>query len=306
MSLNMNHNFLNVSIIQPHLSDQLDVNLSCLESALDSLSSGYVKPELVVGVEFGIARKTPISLDHEALSFLGSLAKKHHIYFVPGTFAEASPELPQGAFYNTCPVFGPDGTMITYYRKKVPFRPGEPSTPSGTNDYCLFDIKEKNIKVGVIICYEQFFPEIPRTVALMGADIILCPAMDPMEYKHIPDIIPRARALENELFYVWTCGVGQSGASTCCGKSTIVNPEGEIVFQCSHNPEYITQTLDLSMTQVKRTLGRDQHLNSLRAFRVSYPFANNLESAPVYQTLPQLTHTKEEYISRILSEQTAK
>lgn len=291
----MESRFLNVSLMQHTISADLKTNLRIIEESVEHLMLGYVRPELIVGVEFGIS-KTPISIEDEAIQFLGELAGKHHIYLVPGTFAEKAEELSGGEAYNTCPVFGPDGSLIRRYRKKVPFRPGEMSIPSNEeHDYCIFDIVEKGITVGLQICYDQFFPEIARTLTLKGAELIICPALDPIEYRHIPEIIPRARALENELFYIWTCGTGQLGASTCCGSSVIVDPEGQIVLKCPETPALVTTTLDFSRVELKREYGRDQHLNSLRHFHVPYPFAGKLNDAPVYRKAGELTANKKEY-----------
>ncbi len=294
----MGNRFLNVSLMQLEISEDVEKNLQNIKKAVDNLMLGYIRPELIIGVEYGISRGTPISMDDKAIEFLSNIAKENKIYFIPGTMAEKSSELTEGNCYNTCPVFGPDGNLIDVYRKKVPFKPGEKSTPSGDDHYCIFEIKEKNIKAGLMICYDQFFPEIARTLALKGAEIIICPSFDPMEYQHIPDILPRARALENELYFIWTNGAGQLGASTCCGKSTIVDPEGQIVFQCSHIPTLITKTLDFRNVTLKRLYGRDQHLNSLREFNVKYPYANNVSQAPIFKDLERLTYDKEEYKKR--------
>ena len=291
----MENRFLNVSIMQHTITADLDTNLRVIEESVENLMMGYVRPELIVGVEFGIS-KLPITMEDGAIQFLSSLAKKHRVYLVPGTFAEKAEGLKDGEAYNTCPVFGPDGTLLCRYRKKVPFRPGEMSAPSNeTEDYCIFEIQEKGITVGLQICYDQFFPEISRTLALKGAELILCPALDPIEYRHVPEIIPRARALENELFYIWTCGTGQLGASTCCGNSIIADPEGQIVLHCPETPALVTKTLDFSGVVLKREYGRDQHLNSLRYFNVQYPFAGKIEDAPVYKNAGRLTANKKEY-----------
>lgn len=295
----MNHRFLNVSIMQHPLAPDLESGLRTIEQSVEALMSGYVRPELIVGVEFGICKSEPIFAEDEAIRFLGELAGRHGIYFIPGTFAEKSKELPEGAFYNTCPVFGPDGTLIDLYRKKAPFRPGEQSTPSGDDHYCVFEIEEKKIKVGVQICYDQFFPEIARTLTLKGAELIVCPALDPFEYRHIPEILPRARALENELYYIWTCGTGQAGAGTCCGGSVIVDPEGEILFKCPEIPALVTKTLDFDQVILKRAYGRDQHLNSLRSFNIGYPYGGRVGEAPVYEGIGNLTNNKEEYIGKV-------
>ena len=120
----MESRFLNVSIMQHTITADLDTNLRVIEESVENLMMGYVRPELIVGVEFGIS-KLPITMEDGAIQFLSSLAKKHRVYLVPGTFAEKAEGLKDGEAYNTCPVFGPDGTLLCRYRKKVPFRPGE-------------------------------------------------------------------------------------------------------------------------------------------------------------------------------------
>lgn len=288
---------LNVSVIQMPLGEPLE-NLAYLKTSVERLMKSYVKPELVIGVEYGISNR-PLSIPGPVTTFLGSIARTYGIYFIPGTMAESSGELPDGQYYNTCPVFGPDGRLLAAYRKKIPFCPGEAAVPSKNPEVCIFEIPEKDIKVGVLICYEQFFPEIPRALAMEGAELMICPALDPLEYRHIPDILPRARALENEVFYIWTCGSGTGAKGTLCGSSVIVDPEGEVVYKCGQEPCQITLTLDLEQVKRKRFAGRDQHLNSLRAFTLPKSYAGNLEAAPVYHGMLKLTRTPKEYAERL-------
>ena len=288
---------LTVAIVQPTLNSNMGESLLEFKKTVDRIMLGYVKPELVIGVEHGLGRQTD-TVPGTITRFMSALAKKHGIYLIPGTFSETASELPEGAYYNTVPVFAPDGSMIDVYRKKAPFKPGEPSVPSGDDHYCLFDIKEKNIKIGVQICYDQFFPEISRTLALKGAEMIVCPALDPMEFDYIPDIIPRVRALENELFYIWTNGVGNTPTATCCGHSTIVDPEGKVIYKCGSGPMTYTAILDFDEVTNKRLYGRDQHLNCLRRFQIKYPYADKLDEAPVYEGMPQVTYDPIAYVQR--------
>lgn len=288
---------LNVSIVQMPIGTT-EESLRYLKRAVDDLMTHYVRPELVVGVEFGLGME-PQPIPGPTTRFLSALARRHHIYLIPGTLAEAAPELPQGAYYNTCPVFGPDGQLIRAYRKRVPFWPEEPSVPGPEEGCFVFRIPEKDVKVGVLICYEQFFPEIPRTLALEGADLLVCPSLDDVAFAHVPDILPRARALENEVFYIWTNSVGPGTAATYCGKSTIVDPEGNVIHQCGAGPELVTKTLELGRVREKRMFGADQHLASLRRFQVPYPYAGRLDSAPVYQDMPPLTETPAQYEARL-------
>lgn len=295
--MNMSKKTLNVSIIQMPVQSTKE-NLLYLKQSVDALMCGYVRPELILGVEFGITAE-PEPIPGPCTQFLSELAKKYHIYFVPGTMAERAPELPDGQYYNTCPVFAPDGTLIHAYRKRVPFWPEEPSAPGEDLGCCTFRIAEKDITAGLLICYEQFFPEIPRTLALEGAELLLCPSLDTVEFSSVPDILPRARALENEVYYIWTCSAGPGVHGTYCGKSTVVDPEGRVIHQCGPAPELITLTLDIGRVREKRVLGADQHLASLKRFRVASPYAGRIGEAPVYRDLEPLTETPAEYAERL-------
>ncbi|MGG0848942.1 carbon-nitrogen hydrolase family protein [Peribacillus simplex] len=292
--------YLNVSIIQMPISSDTVINLKYLKETVDKLMTGYVKPELIIGVEYGISKSYADTVPGKITDFLSSIAKEYGIYFIPGTMYERNDALKEGEFYNTCPVFAPTGEMIAAYRKKAPFRPGEPSMPSCDDDYCIIEIPEKNIKIGLLICYDQFFPEIARTLALKGAEMIVCPASDPMEFDYISEVIPRARALENELYYIWTSDTSNNiNGATTCGTSTIVGPEGEVIYRAGNIPITFTKTLDFDLVSFKREYGRDQHLNALKHFNVKYPYANNLESAPVYKTLGKFTTSPDEYSNKV-------
>ena len=105
------------------------------------------------------------------------------------------PELPGGQFYNAAPIFGPDGRLIDVYRKMAPYRPAEPAVPG--RRYVVFDIPEKQTKVGVQICYDLNFPEISRNETLMGAEVLVKLTMDPTELYQInkPSTLPGPRRI---------------------------------------------------------------------------------------------------------------
>lgn len=263
---------------------------------MESLTYGTLQPEVVVGVENGLG-DTPFRIDSEYMDYLSAIAKRYQIYFIPGTFMEISDDLEEGQYYNTCPVFGPDGSLLQVYRKKVPYYPVEGEfgvVPGAPDDYCIFEIPEKGIKVGLIICYDQFFPEISRTLALEGAEIILCPAYDPAEFDFVPDVIPRCRALENECYFVWTNGVNGP-----CGNSTIVDPEGQVVYKCDSTEMTYTACLDFAKVTQKRLYGIDQHLNTLRALSIQYPYAGKVDQAPLYKGWPELTYDQDSFNKRV-------
>ena len=107
---------LTVTVVQPELDDSMEVSLTRFQTAVERVMSGYLKPELVIGVEHGLGRELD-TVPGTITRFMSALAKKHGIYLIPGTLSERAQELPEGEFYNTVPVFGPDGEMIEVYRK---------------------------------------------------------------------------------------------------------------------------------------------------------------------------------------------
>lgn len=287
---------LNVAVLQMPIMETKD-SLPYLDEAVGLLMNNSLRPELVVGVEYGLGF-SPQRLDGEFIEYLSAIAKKYQIYFIPGTFPELSDELPEGETFNTCPIFGPDGQLICAYRKKAPFYPGELSTPSNQEEYCLFEIPEKGIKVGVMICYEQFFPEVVRTLALEGAELLVCPAYDTAEFDYIPEVIPRCRALENEAFYVYTNGVGSLPGDPF-GHSIVVDPRGQVLYRADSSEMSFTTCLDFAQVTEKRLYGVDQHLNALRYFDLPNPYAGRVDEAPVYKDWPELTVTTDDFDQRV-------
>ena len=288
---------LAVALIQPEYSLDTVESLSRFKKMVDYAMAATIRPEMVIGVEFGLGRQVE-PIPGPTTQFLSELAIKHRIYLIPGTMLESAPELPEGQYYNTCPVFAPDGKIIATHRKMVPFRPGEPCAPGPSDRYCVFEIPEKNIKVGVQVCYDQFFPEIARTLALMGAELIVTPSMDTVEFEEVSEAVARVRAMENQAYYIWTNGVGTLHGGTSCGRSIITDPMGKVVIRCGNQPSVVSEVLDFQYVTRNRWAGKDQHLNSLRHFHVEYPFADRLEQAPLYEKMPTLADTAEEHRAR--------
>ena len=99
-----------------------------------------------------------------------NLAAKHDKWLVPGSQYERSGD----KIYNTALVISPQGDITAVYRKLFPWRPIE--TTDRGDRFCVFDIPGKG-RFGLAICYDQWFPEVARTLAWMGAEVILHPTM---------------------------------------------------------------------------------------------------------------------------------
>lgn len=121
--------------------------------------------------------------------YFGALAKKHDLYIVAG-LVERDGKL----IYNTSALIGPDGKLVGKYRKvTLPRGEVEAGIQPG-NEYPVFDTRFG--KVGMMICYDGFFPEVARRLTLNGAEVIAWPVWG------CNPLLGAARACENHVYVV--------------------------------------------------------------------------------------------------------
>jgi predicted amidohydrolase len=121
--------------------------------------------------------------------YLGGLAKHHGLYVVAGLYERAAPLV-----YNVAVLLGPDGKLVGKYRKvSLPDKEVERGVAAG-NDYPVFETRFG--RLGMMICYDGFFPEVARELSLRGAEVIAWPV-----WGANPDLA-RARAADNHVFLV--------------------------------------------------------------------------------------------------------
>ncbi len=156
--------------------------------------------------------------------------------------------------YNSTLIVNPAGEIIGKYRKNhladyPPLNEGSCITP-GQN---LELIEINNIKFGLLTCYDLRFPEISRALVLKGADVlVLCSAWPFPRLIHWNTLI-RARAIENQVYFIASNRVGKDGSVTFCGSSRIVDPYGVIITSASENYEsFISATIDIKFIKTVR------------------------------------------------------
>jgi len=290
--------FLNVGIIQMPFSSDTAENMQYFSDRVDQLMSGYNKPELIVGVEGGIGYYTPQAVPGPITDYYGKIAAKYGVYLIPGTMYRTDPKLPEGRFYNSAPVFNPKGEVIAVYDKMAPWLPAEEFTEPGDH-YVVFDIPEKDMKVGVTICYDSVFPEVSRNLALMGAEVIVKIAQDPYQLREIGKPIHKARAIENQCYYIATNGVGYSYNYTLYGESQIIDPEGNLVCELpAAVPAVNTAWLDLDKVKRIRSYGSllvDHYIQHLGKYNFPMPFAGKISDAPIFKNIADPALNTAEY-----------
>ena len=173
----------------------------------------------------------------------------------------------EGLYHNTTAVLDADGTYLGKYRKM--HIPDDPAyyekfyfTP-GDLGYKIF--KTQFGKVGVLICWDQWYPEASRITALMGADILFYPtaigwATDQDEETNKDQynawqIIQRSHSVANGLPVVSVNRVGfeQDGAMKFWGGSFVTNAQGKLLYLASHDQEESVVTeVELGQTDYMR------------------------------------------------------
>lgn len=200
-----------------------------------------------------------VSLGHEdTVRQMSDWARENRVILVGGSV----PEREGGRLYNTSFVFDENGARIARHRKVHLFDvdlPGmrfmESHTFSPGEQVTVFDTKFG--KMGVAVCFDVRFPELFRAMACQGAEIIFLPAQFNMKTGPLHwDLSLRARAMDNELFFVGASAARYEGFSyECWGHSAIVDPFGQILAGCDEKENIILADIDLErVAQVRREL----------------------------------------------------
>lgn len=207
---------------------------------------------------------------------LAEVAKELGVVIIASLFEKRT----NGIYHNTTAVLDADGTYLGKYRKM--HIPDDPSyyekfyfTP-GDLGYKVFRTKFANI--GILICWDQWYPEAARITALMGAEILFYPTAigwatsqdeaTNSEQFNAWQTIQKSHAVANAVHVVSVNRVGfeQNGAMKFWGGSFVSNPFGRVIYQASHDKEEVhVQEIDLNKTDSYRThwpFLRDRRIDS--------------------------------------------
>ncbi|MDE3248944.1 MAG: carbon-nitrogen hydrolase [Bacteroidota bacterium] len=215
---------------------------------------------------------------------LSALAAELGVVIIASLFEKRT----EGLYHNTTAVLDADGKYLGKYRKM--HIPDDPAyyekfyfTP-GDLGYKIFKTRFANI--GVLICWDQWYPEAARITALMGAEILFYPtaigwattqddATNTEQY-NAWQTMQRSHAVANGVHVVSVnrCGFEQNGAMKFWGGSFIANPFGTILFQASHeNEETAVLEIDTKKTDSYRThwpFLRDRRIDSYQPITKRY------------------------------------
>ena len=199
----------------------------------------------------------------ESTDFYGAIARENSIVLVTSLFEKRAP----GLYHNTAVVFEKDGSIAGKYRKM--HIPDDPAyyekfyfTPG---DLGFEPINTSVGRLGVLVCWDQWYPEAARLMALKGADILIYPTAIGWESSDTADeqerqqnawiISQRGHAVANGLPVVSVNRVGhepdpshQTNGILFWGHSFVCGPQGEFLTQAPSNEEW-NQVVDVDLAR---------------------------------------------------------
>ena len=258
---------VNVSCVQmqPHAADY-EYNLKKMEGFVESVMRSRPETDLIVFPELATTGYVCTNDEFEAMTRtaaedpsvkrMGALAAKYGVMLIYG-FSERDPDDPS-ILYNAAAILGKDGTLMGTYRKVHPFL-NEKKWCTAGSEYPIFDTDFG--RIGVMICWDTAFPEVARTYALKGCDLlVVCTNWEITEAEDWPmdtaadwDLVTRARAFDNTLHLVSANRVGNDRGLGFFGHSNIIDPVGKVLESLDEPVEGdIHAELDLSLTEKRR------------------------------------------------------
>jgi predicted amidohydrolase len=191
------------------------------------------------------------SLSDEYQRRMAELARRHKRWVIAGSVPVLVDDPGETRVQNVALVYDPEGREAARYAKIHPCGlTGEPEYFVGGREPVVFDLPW--CKAGLLICYDMRFPELPRALRIMGADVIFDIAQWGRARADHWTVFLRARAIENQVFMV---GVGRPGAEGELGfaaRSAVFGPSGERIIELGDSEEIAVVTIDVDEVEKAR------------------------------------------------------
>ena len=216
----------------------LDVMKRNIKQAKNQGANLIVFPELALtgyvcrDTLYELAEPVP---EGEYIRRLAEIAKKEAIHVVFGALERS--EKTHATLYNTAVLLGPNGFIGKYQKMHLPTHSVFEEKRYFRLGYQTPVFETEIGKLGLIICYDVFFPEITRLLRLKGSQLIVCISASPGVRRTFFETLTAARAIENTAFLVYVNLVGVENGLQFWGGSRIVAPNGKITSQAKYDEE---------------------------------------------------------------------
>lgn len=253
---------MKVSLIQINSGDDKETNFQKAEKYF--LEAVAQKPDIICLSENFLYRgndtkKEPEELNSKYISSFQEMAKRHKTNLILGSIVLKT-ETEKST--NTALVINRNGEIVHRYDKiymfdiekdNLTYR--ESDTIQAGDKIDIFELE--GIKMGVGICVDLRYPEYFRELVKRGAEIIILPSNFRLRTGHVAwDVLTKARAIENQVYFCACDQTGGIGVLERCGVSRIISYEGKIISEIGFEEGIITADLEIE---------------ALRKFRKEFP-----------------------------------
>ncbi len=266
--------------VEPATSDvaaNLAVFDDYIERAADQGADLVIFPELALSgygcgdAFFEVAEPVPgPSTEH-----LVATANRHNVHVIWGMPERGLP----GVLYNAAVLVGPEGHIGTWRKHTLPGHATDHAGPGAFPDRRFFRLGTRSPvfdtpigRIGMMVCYDIFFPEIARLLTLKGADLLVGISGSPSFERPIFEPLVQARAMENTSWFAYCNLAGREGKTTYWGGSRLIAPGdpatkvpgSPIVAQAAYDdPDLVLGEVDYALTH---------------RFRPSFPILRDIRS----------------------------
>ncbi len=166
---------------------------------------------------------------------VAELAKEQEVYIVFGMPEKST--ISGSILYNSSVLVGPEGLVGSYRKMFLPthsvFEEKRYFRPGGRVE--VFDTGL--CRIGLMICYDTFFPEVSRLLRLRGAELIVCISASPGVRRSYFETLLSARALENTVHLAYVNLAGREDGLNFWGGSRLIGPTGSIIARAKYDEE---------------------------------------------------------------------
>jgi len=216
--------------------------------------TGYVCRDLV----YELAEPVPTG---PSIHQISKVAKRQNVHVIFGMIERSARAA--AILHNTAVLIGPRGFIGKYQKMHLPthsvfeekryFRPGYQA-----------QVFETGIgRLGLIICYDIYFPEITRLMRLKGSQLIACISASPSVRREFFEVLTAARAIENTAFVAFANLVGIEDGLQFWGGSRLIAPSGSVITQAKYDEEDLIMA-KISYSDMKRVEAFVPTLRDLR------------------------------------------
>lgn len=185
--------------------------------------------------------------------------REHQVFAVVGMLEQSGDRL-----YNAAVLIGAEGVVGVYRKVHLPFMGVDRYVDPGEQAFEI--LKVDGVRLGLHICYDGSFPEVGRTLSLLGADLLVLPTNWPSAAVASAEHLMACRSLENTVFSIAVDRVGTERGTEFIGRSSIHDPYGErMAFGSADREEILIAEIHPSRARQKQIVRKpgEQEVNRI-------------------------------------------